>query len=54
MNANEMEEYRASVDNYIQESKLTDFFEHLTRLLVLSRPSDPVAFLVEVLENRAL
>jgi adenylate kinase len=33
---------------------MTDFFEHLIRLLVLSRPSDPTSFLIEVLENRAL
>lgn len=33
---------------------MTDFFEYLTRLLVLSRPVDPIRFLVEVLEHRSL
>jgi adenylate kinase len=31
---------------------MTDVFENLTRLLVLSKPADPLAFLVDVLENR--
>lgn len=31
---------------------MTDFFENLTRLLVLSKPKDPLNFLIEVVENR--
>lgn len=54
MNANELVEYQTSVQSYVKESKMTDFFEHLIRLLALSRPSDPISFLIEVLENRAL
>ena len=31
---------------------MTDIFENLTRLLVLSRPENPLTFLIDVLENR--
>lgn len=31
---------------------MTDVFENLCRLLVIARPADPIAFLVDVLENR--
>lgn len=33
---------------------MTDFFENLTRLLVLSRPRDPIAFLIDILEHRLM
>ena len=33
---------------------MTDFFENLTRLLVLARPKDPISFLTEVLEHRLM
>lgn len=31
---------------------MTDLFENLTRLLVLSKPTDPLSFLIDILENR--
>ena len=31
---------------------MTDIFENLTRLLVLSNPTDPLTFLRDVIENR--
>lgn len=40
------------MDKYIQDHKMTDVFEHLTRLLVLNRPDDPISFLIDALENR--
>lgn len=52
MNTNELVEYQRKVEAYIKEHKMTDVFENLTRLLVLSRPKDPMAFLIDVLENR--
>ena len=54
MNAEQLVEYQNSVDNYIKDTKMTDFFENMTRLLVLARPVDPITFLIEVLENRSL
>lgn len=33
---------------------MTDVFENLTRMLVLSRPADPISFLVDALEHRRM
>lgn len=33
---------------------MTDLFENLTRLLILSKPKDPVTFLIDILENRRM
>ena len=40
------------MEQYIKDHKMTDLFENLTRLLVLSKPTDPLTFLIDVLENR--
>ncbi|CAD8096671.1 unnamed protein product [Paramecium primaurelia] len=52
MNTSELVEYQQKVEAYIKEHKMTDLFENLTRLLVLSKPQDPMSFLIDVLENR--
>lgn len=33
---------------------MIDFFENLTRLLVLSKPKDPLSFLIQVIEHRVV
>jgi len=54
MNSKELVEYQKKVEKYISEHKMTDVFENLTRMLVLSRPADPISFLVDALENRRM
>jgi adenylate kinase len=54
MNSTELVEYQKRVEDYIQNTKMTDLFENLTRILVLSKPKDPINFLVEVVENRRI
>ncbi len=49
-----MVQYQEQVKKYIADVKLTDFFENLTRILVLSKPRDPLSFLIEVLEHRVV
>lgn len=52
MNREEALKKDQDVKAYCDKNKLRPLFSELTKRLLLSRPDDPIAFLIKYLENR--
>lgn len=47
-------DYESQLESYIEQNKLTDYFELLTRQLLLNKPDDPIDFLIRFLQSRKI
>lgn len=45
-------EYQRGLEQYIEEQKLYDVFEGMMRSLIISRPKNPVEFLINKLQSQ--
>ncbi|KRX10916.1 P-loop containing nucleoside triphosphate hydrolase [Pseudocohnilembus persalinus] len=52
MNKDEKVIYEHEIENYVQKTQLPDYFENLTKQLVINQPENPYKFLIEYLERR--
>ena len=51
MDKNEKIAFVEAAEKYIDNHKIYDLFEHLTKQLLIKRPSDPLDFLIEELSH---
>ena len=51
MEKNEKITFVNSAEKYIEDHKIYDLFEHLTKQLLIKRPDSPLNFLIEQLSN---
>ena len=52
MDRSEKVHYEESVSEYLEKKQLPEYFELLTRQLVLNQPDDPAQFLIDFLQTR--
>jgi len=52
MDKSEKVHYEESVNEYLEKKQLPEYFELLTRQLVLNQPEDPTQFLIDFLQTR--
>ena len=51
MNKSQKIDYVKKVSNYLEENKVFEIFEKLTRDLIISQPKNPLDFLIDKLNN---
>lgn len=52
MDLNERVAYEKNISTYIEQHKLPDLVESLTRELVVNQPADPIQFLIDYISSK--